>query len=94
MLGKTKLRILQLLVESPSHGYALAKDLRVSISSIYEHLKELEHSGFILSEEKGDKKNYRLTESGRLLLKALKANKAERQRDISGKTDTKTEAPR
>lgn len=81
MLGKTKTKILRLIAKSPKHGYALSKELGVSISSIYDHLKELEKSGLVAAENKGDKVNYRITENGKLLLKALKVN-------MSEKTDT------
>ncbi len=63
------------------HGYAISKELGVSISSVYDHLKELERSGFVTAEDKGSKISYRITENGRLLLKAMKVN-------ISEKSDT------
>ncbi len=63
------------------HGYAISKELGVSISSIYDHLKELQQSGFVTADNKGSKINYRITENGKLLLKAMKVN-------ISEKSDT------
>ena len=82
MFSKTKLKILQRIAKSPTHGYSIARELGVSISSIYEHLKVLEKEGFIAADKRGDKINYRMTENGRLLLKAVRIN-------ISEKPDTK-----
>lgn len=80
MLGKTKLKILQIIAQSPQHGYALSKKLGVSISSIYDHLKDLEKSGLVKAEEKESRKLYSMTTNGEMLLKALKGS-------ISEKTD-------
>lgn len=78
LLGKTKLRILQMVAESPRHGYGLSKELGVSMSSIYDHLKQLERSGLVAAEARESKKLYSITENGELLLKALKANISEK----------------
>ncbi len=52
------------------------KELGVSISSIYLHLKQLEEKGFIeiqeKSEIKGGKCLYKITEKGRNLLTLMK----------------------
>jgi len=72
LIPETKFRIIQQLDEEPMHGYALAKNLGISHGYIYTHLKELREEGMIEVEEiKDNKKVYRLTESGELLVKAL-----------------------
>jgi DNA-binding PadR family transcriptional regulator len=73
VLQKTKLQILELLTKEPLHGYGLAKRLKVSISSIYSHLNELEDKGFIQILKKEEKRVYYvITERGRSLLSLLK----------------------
>ena len=74
MLGKTKLRILQIIANSSKHGYALSKDTGISISSIYDHLNELEKLGLIEVKANGRRKSYSLTENGKLFLKVIKTN--------------------
>jgi DNA-binding PadR family transcriptional regulator len=71
VLGETKRRILQELGREPAHGYALADRLKISLSAMYPHLKELRENGFLRAEHIGRRKVYRLTEKGKLLLKAL-----------------------
>ena len=78
MLGRTKLRILQITAHSPQYGYALSKKLGVSVSSIYDHLKDLEKMGLIKKEDMEDKKFYSITANGELFLKALKGGMSEK----------------
>lgn len=78
LLGRTKLRILQTIAESPQHGYVLSKKLGVSVSSIYDHLKDLERSQLIKAELEESRRLYSITKSGELLLKALKVGMTEK----------------
>lgn len=72
-LTDAKRRILSQLEEEPSHGYALAKELGKQGPTIYEHLQELEESGYIEGQADGRRKVYSLTERGRLTLEAERA---------------------
>jgi len=72
IIGKRKLRILEEIEKNPSHGYELANRLGVSLSSIYEHLKDLREYKLVEVEEQEKRKVYRITEKGRYLLKALR----------------------
>jgi len=72
IISKTKLAILQELSKQPLHGYALAKKLNITISSIYAHLSELEQYGFVTSKISERRKVYHLTEKGKVLLNLLK----------------------
>jgi len=71
ILGSTKERILREISKQPIHGYGLANRLEISLSSAYEHLKDLKEGGFVESKEKGRKRVYLLTDKGKHLLKAL-----------------------
>ncbi|AKG91964.1 Transcriptional regulator PadR-like family [Geoglobus ahangari] len=71
IISKAKFEILKELSKSPQHGYALAKKLNITISSVYTHLSELEEGGFIEHEVSKRRKIYRLTEKGEQLLKLL-----------------------
>lgn len=75
LVDDAKVDILLALTEEPSHGYALAKHLDLSSGYIYTHLSELEEAGMIEvheSESEGrQRKFYRITDNGQLLLKAL-----------------------
>ncbi len=80
--GSSKTLILQLLNERPRHGYDLTSQIRkttngaieISEGTIYPALHSLEADGFIKSEwAQGDgkrkRKVYRITSSGKKLLK-------------------------
>jgi threonine synthase len=81
-VGGTKLSILQLLGDSPAHGYriwkALASEFGVSVKlpSVYQHLTELEGLNLIararpsVSATKREIFQYQLTERGREVLRA------------------------
>lgn len=75
LIGDTKIRILRLLNESPSHGYKMHKEIGVTTSTIYQHLDELEEAGMVKPNPvKGDTRNrteYHITEQGRQLLDLL-----------------------
>jgi len=72
IVSSTKKKILDEIRSNPTHGYEISKKLGIPISSVYEHLKELREHGLIEYEQSGRRNVYRLTEKGKLLLKALK----------------------
>lgn len=53
ILGSTKGRVLREIAKEPIHGYALASRLKISLSSTYEHLKDLREGGFVELRQKG-----------------------------------------
>jgi len=71
IIGSTKERILREIGRGPVHGYTLAKRLGISLSSVYEHLRDLREGGFVAATGKGRRRVYTLTEKGKHLLKAL-----------------------
>jgi DNA-binding PadR family transcriptional regulator len=75
LVGQTKLSILLELVDGPKHGYAIADSLDISKGGVYTHLQDLQEAGMVevqAAQEGGrEKKTYRITENGRLLLRAL-----------------------
>jgi DNA-binding PadR family transcriptional regulator len=70
-IGSTKEKILKEIGKGPIHGYELADRLGISLTFIYQHLKDLRKGGFVESREEGRKKVYTLTSKGRHMLKAL-----------------------
>ncbi len=73
ILGKTKQKILYALSENEGHGYELAQRVKVPITGIYQHLKELARDGLIKSTTINRKKVYRLTEKGVILLQLIQS---------------------
>ena len=75
LIPDTQLDILRSLAESPSHGYALHKDVGVATSTIYTHLDELEDAGMIesttIENDNRNKTQYHITEDGEKLLNLL-----------------------
>lgn len=71
ILGSTKERILREIGRGPVHGYELANRPGISLSSVYEHLRDLRESGLVVAAGRGRRRVYTLTERGRHLLKAL-----------------------
>lgn len=72
IVGETKLGILKELSGGPSHGYDIAEEVEISHGGVYTHLKELEEADLIeMFKQEDDKKIYRLTENGEMLLEAL-----------------------
>ena len=59
------MRILEEIEKNPSHGYELANRHGVSLSSIYEHLKDLREYKLVEVEKQEKRKVYRITEKGR-----------------------------
>jgi len=71
LIGSTKKRILMQIAENPSHGYKLALDLSLPLSTVYGHLKDLKRLSLIKSEEKDRQIVYELTEKGKLFIKII-----------------------
>lgn len=75
LIPDTQLDILRSLAESPSHGYALHKDVGVATSTIYSHLDDLEEAGMVSSttveDDNRNKTQYEITDDGRQLLYLL-----------------------
>ena len=71
VLGSTKDRILKEIGKGPVHGYELSNRLGISLSSVYEHLRDLRESGLVEHRESGRRMVYTLTEKGKHLRKAL-----------------------
>jgi len=71
IISSAKMKILKELAKEPLHGYALSKRLGITISSIYEHLSELENEGLVHHKTEGRRKVYRLTEKGKKLVEIL-----------------------
>jgi DNA-binding PadR family transcriptional regulator len=63
--------ILRDIGKGPVHGYMLAKRLGISLSSVYEHLRDLREDGLVAATGRGRRRIYTLAEKGRHLLKAL-----------------------
>jgi len=64
--------MLELLDESPRHGYELHKELDITTSTVYRHLEEFEAAGMIEEgEADGERITYRLTADGEQLLALL-----------------------
>jgi len=79
-IGETKIRILKILREKPQHGYGLQKELtrrynkKLSMPTIYQHLKELEKMGLISRIERKEAKRkilYVITKEGLKLMKKI-----------------------
>jgi len=72
-LTDAKRNILSILYKEPSHGYALAKELGVQGSTMYEHLNQLNEAGYVESYEDGRRHMYELTRKGILTVEAEQA---------------------
>ena len=76
LIPETQLKILRSLANSPSHGYALHKEVGVATSTIYSHLDELEEAGMVdsetIEEDNRNKTQYLITDDGRKLYNLLK----------------------
>ena len=71
IIGQRKRRILKEIKKNPSHGYAISKNLKIPVSSIYEHLRDLREHGLVEFKKEKRRKVYRLTKKGKMLLKAV-----------------------
>jgi len=71
LLGSTKKRILIEIAKNPSHGYKLALNLTLPLSTIYGHLHDLEDLGLIEFKTKDRQIIYNLTDKGKSFIKVL-----------------------
>src|SRR5215213_10306029 len=74
--GDIKFHLLEILKETPRHGYEIISELekksggyRPSPGSVYPTLQMLEEGGYLTSEQVAGKKVYTITEAGLNLLK-------------------------
>ncbi|MCW4049223.1 MAG: threonine synthase [Candidatus Bathyarchaeota archaeon] len=69
----TKERILRIISEEPTHGYAIWKNLgsEMTRGAVYQHLNDLENRGLISSTTSGKRKLLEITERGRRVIEAL-----------------------
>lgn len=74
LIGSTKKRILLKIAENPSHGYKLALNLTLPLSTVYGHLHDLEELGLIERTTKDRQIVYHLTDKGRVFVEVLKAS--------------------
>ena len=82
--GDIKYHLLEILKETPRHGYEIIGELekqsggyRPSPGSVYPTLQMLEEAGFLTSEQVEGKKVYTITEEGRKLLEERAAPRFE-----------------
>ena len=71
IVQKTKKEILIEIKKDKLHGYEIAHRIGVSVTGIYQHLRDLKDEGLIESEKNGRKKIYFLTKKGEALLSIL-----------------------
>ena len=69
----TKERILRIINQQPTHGYAIWKELggEMTLGAVYQHLTDLEDRGLVTSTAEGKRKLLGVTERGRRVLEAL-----------------------
>lgn len=70
-LRGTKVEILRLLSKGPRHGYAIARELKLTLSTVYEHVRDLEAEGLVVTEDSGRRREIRLTPRGKTFVGAL-----------------------
>ena len=71
IISNPKRKILEEIKLNPCHGYVLSQKLKIPLASIYEHLKELREKKLIEPTDKDGRRIYKLTEKGKMLLKAI-----------------------
>ncbi len=69
----TKERILRLIAQQPTYGYAIWKSMgsEMTLGAVYQHLTDLESRGLISSRTSGKRKVLEVTERGRRVIEAL-----------------------
>ncbi len=70
-LHGTKADILRMLSKGPRHGYAIARELKLTLSTVYEHIYDLEAEGLVVTEDRARRRDIRLTPRGRALVDVL-----------------------
>ena len=71
IISSSKRKILEEIKRNPCHGYVLSQKLKIPVASVYVHLKELREKKLIEYTDSNDRKIYRITEKGEMLLKAI-----------------------
>jgi len=72
LIGITKKKILMEIAKNPCHGYKLAVNLTLPLSTIYGHLQDLKKLGLIDHQVKDRQIIYELTEKGKLFVQLIK----------------------
>jgi len=72
LIGKTKQKILEEITKHPIHGYQIAHNLELPLSTVYGHLKDLQNIGLIKGKKGCPQIIYSTTEKGILLLQVIK----------------------
>lgn len=72
LIGSTKKKILLEISKEPCHGYKLAMELTLPLSTVYGHLKDLKKLGLIESKIIDRQIIYKITEKGSLILKVIR----------------------
>ena len=71
LIGDTKKRILIEIAKNSSHGYKLALNLTLPLSTVYGHLHDLEELGLIENKTKDRQIIYNLTDKGKVFVEVL-----------------------
>lgn len=71
IIGVTKSNILKEIEKTNSHGYKLAKNLDLPLSTVYGHLKDLKKLELIKPQKKDRQIKYELTDKGKLMLEII-----------------------
>jgi len=71
LIGSTKKKILLEISKEPCHGYKLAMELTLPLSTVYGHLKDLKGLGLINSRTYDRQIVYELTEKGKIYIKII-----------------------
>jgi len=71
LIGSTKKKILLEISKKPCHGYKLAMELTLPLSTVYGHLKDLKELGLISCTTCDRQIVYELTEKGKIYIKII-----------------------
>jgi len=72
LIGDTKKKILMEISKESSHGYKLALNLTLPLSTAYGHLKDLKELGLVEHKTKDRQIVYNLTDKGKVFIGVLK----------------------
>lgn len=72
LIGETKKKILLEIAKGPIHGYKLALNLTLPLSTIYGHLKDLKELDLIENQTIERQIIYNLTHKGKIFIEVLK----------------------
>lgn len=71
LIGSTKKKILLEISKGPCHGYKLAMELTLPLSTVYGHLKDLKELGLISFKKYNRQIVYKLTDKGKIYIKII-----------------------